>query len=59
VIALKDRREPKIVKEISQLSKVAEKFTPQKNSFGLYGKVSNPKLMSAFTQIQDGTSNAF
>lgn len=42
VTALKDKRELKVVKEISQLSKEAKKFTPQKNSFGLYGKVSNP-----------------
>lgn len=36
--ALKHRRELKIVKEISQLSKAAKKFTSQKKSFGYMGK---------------------
>lgn len=57
--AVKDRRELKIVKEISQLSKAMKKFTPQKKSFGLYGKVSNPKSMSALTPIKDEMSNGF
>lgn len=38
VTALKDRRELKIVQEISQLSKAAKKFTSQKKSFGYMGK---------------------
>lgn len=36
--ALKDRRELKIIKGISQLSKAAKKFTSQKKSFGCMGK---------------------
>lgn len=57
VTTLKDRRGLEIVKEISQQCKAAKKCIPQKNSFGLCGKVSNPKLISAFTQIKDEIPN--